>query len=360
MISKALFREQIKVQFYLYMIILFLYQIYNGLYGLYHIDPKIIHHGMITDYEGTFAAYKNTVVNSTMVWLLAILVLVFMQFSFLRKKENVSFLGSLPITRQKLIATTYLSGLTILAGGFLIHVFAVLAHNQTNLNGLLLGAMLRTAIAFWCVYTVLFALQAFILQNKWWVILTVLTAFALGTGVVASTVVYECLPNQVRLESAMNLMQNLLTKCKAYAFNYLLPKNTLNKCLPEDPAFLFIGMTIVLLAVGCLCAFFAMKCYCKADDADTLSIFAIHIPHPVGILYGAFVGYGASAILIYGLIFFLSALRRLTFYRIDFLSGEDLMMRVIAISLVVIMTVAGGLVATLIMGRRKKKEGSYA
>ena len=47
MISKALFREQIKVQFYLYTILLFLYQIYDGLYGLYHIDPKIIHHGMI-------------------------------------------------------------------------------------------------------------------------------------------------------------------------------------------------------------------------------------------------------------------------------------------------------------------------
>ena len=117
MISKALFREQIKVQFYLYTILLFLYQIYDGLYGLYHIDPKIIHHGMITDYEGTFADYKNAVVNSTMVWLLAILVLVFMQFSFLRKKENLSFLGSLPITRQKIITTTYLSGLTILAGG---------------------------------------------------------------------------------------------------------------------------------------------------------------------------------------------------------------------------------------------------
>lgn len=43
MISKALFREQIKVQFYLYTILLFLYQIYDGLYGLYHIDPKIIH-----------------------------------------------------------------------------------------------------------------------------------------------------------------------------------------------------------------------------------------------------------------------------------------------------------------------------
>ena len=86
MISKALFREQIKVQFYLYTILLFLYQIYDGLYGLYHIDPKIIHHGMITDYEGTFADFKGSVINSTMVWLLAILVLVFMQFSFLRKK----------------------------------------------------------------------------------------------------------------------------------------------------------------------------------------------------------------------------------------------------------------------------------
>ena len=116
MISKALFREQIKVQFYLYTILLFLYQIYDGLYGLYHIDPKIIHHGMITDYEGTFADFKGSVINSTMVWLLAILVLVFMQFSFLRKKENLSFLGSLPITRQKIITTTYLSGLTILAG----------------------------------------------------------------------------------------------------------------------------------------------------------------------------------------------------------------------------------------------------
>ena len=91
MISKALFREQIKVQFYLYTILLFLYQIYDGLYGLYHIDPKIIHHGMITDYEGTFADFKGSVINSTMVWLLAILVLVCMQFSFLRKKENLSF-----------------------------------------------------------------------------------------------------------------------------------------------------------------------------------------------------------------------------------------------------------------------------
>ena len=40
MISKALFREQIKVQFYLYTILLFLYQIYDGLYGLYHIDLR--------------------------------------------------------------------------------------------------------------------------------------------------------------------------------------------------------------------------------------------------------------------------------------------------------------------------------
>ncbi len=362
MISKALFREQIKVQFYLYTILLFLYQIYDGLYGLYHIDPKIIHHGMITDYEGTFADFKCSVINSTMVWLLAILVLVFMQFSFLRKKENLSFLGSLPITRQKIITTTYLSGLTILAGGCILHAFAVLAHNQTKLNGLLFGAMIRTSIAFWCIYTVLFALQAFILQNKWWVILTALTTFAVGTGAVVSAIVYECLPNKIHLETAMSLMQNVLMKCKAYAFNYLLPKNTVNIYLPSDSTFLFTGMTILLFVVGCLCAFFAMKCYCKADDADILSVFAIHIPRPVCILYGVFVGYGTSAVVIYGMIVLMSVLRRITFYRIDLLSGEraDMVMRGIAIGVAFIMAVAGGLVANLILGRRKKKEGSYA
>lgn len=361
MISKALFRELIKVQFYLYSILLFAYQLYDGLYGQYWIDPKAVSKGMILSDEASFSlSYKYAVIGNTLVWLLAILVVVFIQFSFLRKKENRAFLGCLPIQRQKIIVTTYVSGLTVLAGGFLIHALAVLAHNQSKLNGMLLGSLLRTAIAFWCIYTVLFALQAFILQNKWWVILIVLTAFAAGTGMIVTTILYECLPSTIRMQYSMNAAQYWYGKCKAYAFNYLLPKNTVNAYLPADPTFLFAGMTIALLVIGALCVFFAIRCYCKADDADTLSVFAIPIPRPVCILYGAFVGYGSSVFIIYGMLYIVSILRALTAYQIFADSVSENIMRSLAVVIVIMMALIGGFVTHRIIVRRKKKEGSYA
>lgn len=187
-----------------------------------------------------------------------------------------------------------------------------------------------------------------------------LTAFAAGTGMIVTTILYECLPSTIRMQHSMNAAQYLYGKCRAYAFNYLLPKNTVNAYLPADPTFLFAGMTIALLVIGALCVLFAIRCYCKADDADTLSVFAIPIPRPVCILYGAFVGYGASVFIIYGMIYTISIFHALTSYQIFADSVSENAMRSLAVVIVFVMALIGGFVTHRIIVRRKKKEGSYA
>lgn len=377
MINKALYQDHIKIQYYFYLVVLVMYQFFDGIYRPYHLNNDIMINGvaalehlkkmskykymMATPDSVGFTSYRYAVLINALVWIVFIVALVFMQFHILRKKENISFMGSLPITRKSVICTTYLSGVSVLGMGYVVHFMAVLSHNsaENGMSAAMIVSLLRAGLFFLGVYTILFVTQTFVVKNKWWLVFGSLTGVALLMGMITSRLLANFMPGFI-IRGLLQIYDKLYVM-KYIVINYFLVDNQFYTQMPQNHMLVYWGMTVGLVLLIILSGYLAIWFYCKRDDANGVAVFAVHIPRTISVLYGAGVGYCLSVIPIYVALLMASMLGLLlsevfSFGDVPMDSGEKVGSLVIVIMMCVC-TVAGGMIAHMIAKKNDAKEG---
>lgn len=361
MINKAIYQDHIKIQYFFYLVVLVMYQFFDGIYRSYYISNKILKSSLESEYRWGFDAYKNAVLFNALVWMVFIVALILMQFHILRKKENASFMGSLPITRKSLICTTYLSGVSVLGIGFAVHFMAVLGQNSAGdgINAMLIASLLRAGLFFLFVYTILFATETFVVKNKWWLTFGTLTVVSAVAGIFTTKLLSGLLPHvffdcYYILCDKLDILKEILTQ-------YVLIDNTFYLRMPENHMAVYSILTtffvIMILLFGILSVWF----YDRTDEANSIAVFAVHIPRGIVEIYGVFVGYCVSAVPVYIFLLVSSVVAVLLGFTAQSQGAAgNIYNTVNTVVMVIVMcgsTIAGGILARSFAKKRDAKEG---
>lgn len=289
MISTTLYREQIRMQYYFFFVVLCLYQLLEGIYNTsYVLDVKKVDVVGWEFYLDQLVDY-NTAVTSSMTFFLFLMVgLVMIQFWQMRKEENIQFYGKLPIERKTLLITTYLSGLTVLGVGYFIHVLAVVIQNAGNKGiwDVVIWQFLAQGIFLLTFYTVLFFMEILCSKNSSFVWLCICSSTVLGFDILNTYLIW--------IDSSMG-GYHFFTPLD-YIESY--PILTLESELPIAYWIFYTLMSVAGMILSALLLWLSIKVYIKTDSANIFTVFTVPIPGWACAFCGLLTGYASVHVIV--------------------------------------------------------------